>query len=152
MVRPGHCRYAVGGVLGALLLPRPTPQPAVVFATPSCGAEASPRDADGKLIGATRDTTTIRVKAPQPIRAGLESTFEWYMQGTSDLVVYAENPQLPLQAFGRYFRVDPTAVDLLATDTWTVRMTIPAAGCWHFQTRRGVVSGDLWVNVAAPTS
>jgi hypothetical protein len=153
---PALAAVAIGGVLGAVLVPMPPPQPqpASLFATPSCGPEASARDADGKLIGATQNTTTIRVKAPQLIRAGVESTFEWYMEGptNAELVVYAENPLRPLQAFGRYYRVDPTAVHLVAKDTWAVRMTIPTAGCWHFQTQRGVLYGDLWVTVAAPTS
>jgi hypothetical protein len=124
-------------------------QAAVSPATDLCGAERSVRDTDGTLVGSTLDTTTIRVAAPQEIRASAETTFRVLMTGVSPLNVYAEQPRGPVGAWGRLSRVDPRTVEPAGNDAWMVRMTFPTAGCWRLHTQRagGKLSGDVWVDV-----
>jgi hypothetical protein len=113
-----------------------------------CG-QTSGRDADGALVGSTADSTTIRVRAPQEIRAALETTFQWRMTGNSTFNVYAEAPDGPVGAFGRLPRVDPSSVQAVDSDRWTVRMIFPVAGCWRLHSERagGKLAGDVWINV-----
>jgi hypothetical protein len=124
-------------------------QTAASPATDLCSAERSVRDTDGTLVGSTLDTTTIRVAAPQEIRATAETTFRVLMTGVSPLNVYAEQPRGAVGAWGRLSRVDPRTVELAGSDTWMVRMTFPTAGCWRLHTERagGKLSGDVWVDV-----
>jgi hypothetical protein len=133
--------------------PALTEQAAKSPTTVSCGSQTSGRDVDGALVGSTRDSTTIRVGAPQEIRVALETTFQWRMTGNSTFKVYAEAPDGPVGAWGRLPRVDPSAVEVVDGDTWTVRMSFPAAGCWRLHSERagGKLAGDVWVNVLPRT-
>jgi hypothetical protein len=117
--------------------------------TVSCGSQTSARDTDGALVGSTLDSTTIRVGAPQEIRVDLETTFQWQMTGNSTFNLYAEAPNGPVGAYGRFPRVDPSAVEVTGSDSWSVRMTFPAAGCWRLHSERagGKLAGDVWINV-----
>jgi len=60
-----------GGALAKQAAASPTPV--------LCGAELSARDAAGTLVGSTHDSTTIRIAAPQELRAGVETSFRWQM-------------------------------------------------------------------------
>lgn len=114
-----------------------------------CGSEKSERDAAGKLIGSTRDSTTIRIAAPQEIRVADEVIFQWHMTGVSPLNVTAEQAAGLVGDWGRLPRVDPTAVEAVGDDAWIVRMTFPTAGCWRLHSERagGKLSGDVWIDV-----
>ena len=133
--------------------PRATPEVTVTSAvdTPPCGPERSQRDAASLLVGTTGDSTSIRVGAPSEVRAGAESTFEWHMTGNENdtLIVYAEQPAGPVGAWGRLPRVDPVAIEPISRDTWVVRLTLPAAGCWRLHSGRagGKLAGDIWIDV-----
>lgn len=130
-----------------------TRQATAIPTAPLCGSQTSGRDADGALVGSTADSTTIRVRAPQEIRAALETTFQWFMTGNSTFNVYAEAPDGPVGAFGRLPRVDPSAIEPIDADRWTVRMSFPAAGCWRLHSERagGKLAGNVWINVLPRT-
>jgi hypothetical protein len=126
---------------------------AVSPATDLCGAERSVRDTDGTLVGSTLDSTTVRVAAPQGIRATAETTFRVLMTGGTPFKVYAEQPRGPFGAWGRLSRVAPRTVEPVGNDTWMVRMTFPTPGCWrlHTEIAGGKLSGDVWVDVLPRT-
>ena len=134
-----------GGALAKQAAASPTPV--------LCGAELSARDAAGTLVGSTHDSTTIRIAAPQELRAGVETSFRWQMTGISALNVYGEQPAGPVGAWGRLPRVDPSAVEAVGHDTWVVRLTFPTAGCWRLHSERagGKLAGDVWVDVLPRT-
>jgi len=138
---------ACGGSTG------PATQVTGIPMVPQCGSQTSMRDADGALVGSTRDTTTIRVGAPQEIRAALETTFQYHMTGNAAFNVYAEAPDGPVGAYGRLPRVDPSAIEPTGTDRWAVRMAFPTAGCWRLHSERagGKIAGDVWINVLPRT-
>src|SRR5439155_22583275 len=88
---------------------------------PLCGSQTSGRDTDGALVGSTGDTTTIRVGAPQEIRADLETTFHYRMTGNAPIHVNAEATNGAVGAWGRITRIDPSANEPTSTDGWALR-------------------------------
>ena len=128
-----------------------TGQPRVVAgattaATP-CGSWASRADADGRLIGATGDSTKIRVAVPASVRAGTEVRLDWHMTsppGTAPLAMYAERSEL------RGVTVQPRTIEPAASgDDYAVYITFPDAGCWRMHGERagGKLAGDVWLPV-----
>ena len=120
---------------------------------PLCGSQTSGRDVDGALIGSTRDSKTIRVAAPQEVRATLETAFQWRMTGNSTFNVYAEAPDRPVGAWGGLPRVDPSALEPIDAERRSVRIIFPTAGCWRLHSERagGKLAGDVWINVLPRT-
>jgi len=115
------------------------------YAIADCSA-TSRRDATGRLIGTTGDTTTIVVGAPAIVRAGVEVTFEWYMpwpvgpfDATSALMVYAQ--------YGDGSRVAPSLVEQVDADDFRVHLAFPKSGCWRLHSQRVKDSGDVWIQV-----
>ena len=130
-----------------------TGQPTVIAgattaATP-CGSWASSADTDGRLIGATRDSTKIRVAVPTSVRAGTEVRLDWHMTsgpGTSPLTVHAERAELSEPSV----RVPPRTIEPAASgDDYAVYITFPDAGCWRMHGERGggKLAGDVWLSV-----
>ena len=121
---------------------------ATTAATP-CGSWASSADTDGRLIGATLDSTKIRVAVPPSLRAGTEVRLDWHMTsppGTSPLTMYAERVELS----GASVRMPPRAIEPAASgDDYAVHITFPDAGCWRMHGERagGKLAGDVWLSV-----
>jgi hypothetical protein len=120
---------------------------ATTAATP-CGSWASPADSDGRLIGATRDSTEIRVAVPAPVRARTEVRLDWHMTagpGALPLAMYAERAELSEPSI----RLQPRAIEPNSGDDYAVYLTFPNAGCWRMHGERlgGKLSGDVWLSV-----
>jgi hypothetical protein len=126
----------------------PTAAPA---AADACGSWASPADFDGRLIGATADSTKIRVRVPAGLRAGTEVRLDWHMTsgpGTAPLTMYAERANLRSSTA----RVQPRRIDPVDSENdYAVFITLPEAGCWRMHGERGggKLSGDIWMSVLA---
>jgi hypothetical protein len=120
-------------------------------AASACGSRASSADADGRLIGATLDSTKIRVAVPSPVRAGAEVRLDWHMTsgpGTAPLTMYAERAVLGIFTV----RVQPRRVEPAGSENdYTVYITLPEVGCWRMHSERagGKLSGDIWLPVVA---
>jgi len=116
-------------------------------AADACGSSASPADSDGRLIGATRDSTEIRVAIPADLHAGTEVRLNWHMTsspGTTALAIYAERAELGTSTA----RVQPRQVEPVDSENdYAVYITLPEAGCWRMHGERagGKLSGDIWV-------
>jgi hypothetical protein len=114
-----------------------------------CGSWASSADTDGRLIGATRDSTKIRVAVSAPVRAGTEVRLDWHMTagpGALPLTMYVERAELSEP----FVRVPPRAIEPSASaDDYAVYITFPDAGCWRMHGERvgGKLSGDVWLPV-----
>src|SRR5687768_8670404 len=121
---------------------------ATTAATP-CGSWASPADSDGRIIGATGDSTKIRVAVPAPVRARTEVRLDWHMTagpGALPLTMYAERAELSEPSV----RLQPRAIEPADSgDDYAVYITFPDAGCWRMHGERlgGKLSGDVWLPV-----
>ena len=115
----------------------------------TCGSWASSVETDGRLIGATRDSTKIRVAVPASVRAGTEVRLDWHMTsgpGTSPLTMYAERAELSEATV----RVQPRTIEPAdSADDYAVYITFPDAGCWRMHGERagGKLAGDVWLPV-----
>jgi len=113
------------------------------YANVDCGA-TSPRDAAGRLIGTTRDSTAILVTGPADVGAGTDLTFTWQMTSgdASPLIVYAQH------ADGS--RIAANSIEPLGSDDFVVRLVFPKPGCWRLHSDRigGKLSGDVWIQVS----
>jgi hypothetical protein len=125
------------------------PNAAATGAVDACGTRASTADSDGRLIGATGDSTKIRVAVPASIRPGTEVRLDWYMTsgpGTAPLTMYAERAELGTSTA----QVQPRKVDPVGSEhDYAVYITLPEGGCWRMHGERagGKLSGDIWVSV-----
>jgi hypothetical protein len=113
------------------------------YANADCSA-TSRRDATGRLIGTTGDSTAILVSAPPDLRAGAEITFAWYMTSgglASPFTVYAQ--------YGDGSRVTPRSIETVGPDDFRVHLAFPKPGCWRLHSERigGKLSGDVWLQV-----
>jgi hypothetical protein len=123
------------------------PRTVSTTAADACGSWASPADSDSRLIGATRDSTEIRVAIPADLRAGTEVRLDWHMTsspGTTALAMYAERAELGTSTA----RVQPRRVEQVDSENdYAVYITLPEAGCWRMHGERagGKLSGDIWL-------
>ncbi|MDQ6876186.1 MAG: hypothetical protein M3082_00500 [Candidatus Dormibacteraeota bacterium] len=116
------------------------------YAIADCSA-TSPRDTNGRLIGATLDTTTIRVGTPPQVRADEPVSFDWqmtsgeYWADVSPLNVYAE--------YGDGTRVIALSIENTGIDAYRVQLVFPKPGCWRLHSERvgGKISADTWLQV-----
>jgi hypothetical protein len=113
------------------------------YANADCSA-TSRRDATGRLIGTTGDSTAILVGVPAEVRPEVEITFDWHMTSSglaSPLTVYAQ--------YGDGSRITPASIETVGPDDFRVQLAFPKPGCWRLHSERigGKLSGDVWIQV-----
>ncbi|MDQ6871980.1 MAG: hypothetical protein M3037_08185 [Gemmatimonadota bacterium] len=138
----GAALIVLGAIVGNQLRESQRLAPGGTAAQSDCGARTSQLDAAGRLVGVSKDSTTILVRPLAEVRSDTETWLDWYMTGTALLSVYAQSEDGS--------RIEPSFNEPIGQDAFLVRLAFPKGGCWQLHAERGKVGGDLWLQVLAP--